>query len=636
MRLFAQLLASCLIVIVAIIVTALAVLQSQYGLSMAQIAVKEFTPYQFTARSLDYSLLKPFSLALEKPELIALSNRTPPPRYTAEYLSFSLAPFVSIQKNLTFNNVIIHGLTLDQKSYINFPKDVEIQHLALKNVNYKSDDVDFRHAKLQLSNWKSNDTKWGEYTGEFQFSAPEVRVKQQRITHVLVDSEFQNDVWNLHALSFNSALGNVMASAKKYPNNRWVVEQLTLSNAKIANTNDIDTLTKQWAHFAQYNDVEISRLDLLNVSIALTNFSLEHLNLSAQSIIFTRGEPLWANLPPHSLISFNANLLRIKQLVFTDFLGELSTSSHQININTLSAKINDDGFVSLSGKVNALSLTLDSLAINDLDLHLTADLLADIDGKFSLLEQIDIKKLAIKHANIYALEQDFPAQIIDLNIHGRNLAIRKNGHYGMWQGSMTASASITNINHIVLSSSYANMSVLDGIWKLNPLSLSFINGQLTATAEMDLNNNSRPWAVNAHGLNIPNQLYAKWFQSNFSLLGEHDVELSLSGLASNKDSFSYSLTGHLQATPYNTALKSPLSQSLHQSLQQMFVPFKSEEKARSRLLNITDVNLAANRGRIELAPVKINSKTEETELSGEWDLVTQQGALSITPNRVHQ
>lgn len=634
MRLICKLLVSCLIVLSTIFAITLAALQTKYALPMVQNILKELTPYELKARSLNYNVLDPFSLSVDMPELLGPENQTRRKRYVAEYLSFSFSPFLSIKEGITFDNVNIRGLTLNQETIANLPENLRIQRLALDDLSYKSDALSFAGAKLQLSNWKKNTSKWGEGQGEFQFSAPQVHVKQQTLENVLLNSELQKDKWTLHGFSFNSTFGDVTGSATWHLQDQWIVHQLTLSDARIENTADFDALKQQWAQFNQGKKLEIKQLDLLNINVALPTFSIEGLNLSAQSLLLKQGKLSWAKNTVNSQLSFGGSLLRIKQWVLTDFLGDLSGSSDGIDLGSFSAKIDDDGFISFSGGSNANNLSLKSLTINELDLNLTPDFLDYIKARLSSFERIEIKKLDLKDATIYALEGNFPAQVIGLNISGHNLLLRKNKQYGMWHGEMKVKAAIANINHVTLSSFYANMSAIDGIWTLHPINLLFDSGELTASAEIDINNVSHAWSFKAKGKKVPNQLYSQWLECYFPVRGEHDVELSLSGLGTNKDSLAYSLTGQMKVTPYKAILKTGPSQMLNQALINILTPLNEKSKINTLPLKIEEIYLHANRGRIELAPVKINSQTEETQLSGSWDLVTQKGSFSAKSSAI--
>ncbi|MDD1796183.1 AsmA family protein [Enterovibrio sp. ZSDZ42] len=627
MRLLIKLFASLLIVFVVTLATSLIVLSTNFGLPMLKQAVRLATPYQLNADSLEYSVLAPFSVALSGPNLEHDTDSDK--NRSAEFISFRLAPFSSLLGEWVFASVVVRGVDLDKTVKHTWPSSLSIRHFALDDVSYHGDVLSFDHADIQLSDWQNSAETWGDWRGRFQLSTPKIKVEGQVLTNVLLDSEYRDDVWEIWGLSLNSGFGNITGSATLHPDNQWTVHQLTLSDARIEPSKQLQRLSKQWNTFRQHNNIHIKRIDLLDVSAALEQVTVEHLNFSAQSVHLKKGELVWAPNAASSLVSFNASLFNVEQWLLTDLLAELSLSPTRVDVSAFSAKVNDEGFVSFSGAMGASSLELKTLIANGLDIEIDTDTLHNLHQKWTAFDSVSVDQLSVKHTSIVLPDPDFPLQIIGLNLRGRDMVTRKKARDGMWQGTLTASAAAASINRIAVSAPYASMRVDEaGEWHLDPLSLNFPQGQLSAKAQIQLQSPSHPWAATINGLRIPNSLYQHWLGAPLPLLGEHDVEIQLSGLAADKNSFAYSLSGEVSATPYQTQLVTQPEQSLSQRLLTLFLPQKQSEPSVSIPVKVGEVKIIADRGRIALTPVSIEATAEAASLSGNWDLVTKEGALS--------
>lgn len=648
-----KLIASFFIVFVVILITALTVLQTHYGLTMVQKTLEIMTPFKLQASQLEYHLLKPFRLSLKMPELIISDNKTSAKRYRAQYFSASFPPFSLMQENITFKKVLIKGLHLNEFSTDILPENLRIEDLLLQDVSYSSEAFSFDKARVQFSKWENKKAqshrpslleegmlgRWilnslaqqkPRQESEFQFSSQQVKIKQHLFRDVLINSTFKDNKWDIWEFSFKSAFGNVAGSVTLQDQNQWIFHHITISEARIENADLLNGLKKEWDTFNKKNNIEIKQLDLLDISASLKDVSIDHLNLLAHSLKFKQGK--WVqDDAKNASISFSSNLLRIHRWVLTDVLGQFSIASKKINLDAMSAKIDDKGFLSLSGTLSPSSLTLNKLTLVGLDVTLTPREAEQFSEKLAFLKSIEIKELSVKHANYFLEDPLFPVQIAGLNLKGKQLTLRQGAKNGIYKGEITLSAIIANINHIPLLSSFAKISVTDGLWKLDPLNLSFIDGQIDASAEINLNKKSHPWSFKAQGSNVPIEIYAQWLKSNFPLKGEHDFEVDVFGISGNIDSFNYSLTGQFDAKLHQILLKTRLKGSLEQNLISIFSPLSKGQKTKMRPLKAEKITLRADRGKITLIPVKVQNLNEVIQLSGTWDLVTKEGGF-LTDN----
>lgn len=625
MRLLAKLVASLVILFLVAFGTVLTLLSTDYGLPMTQMAVRTFSPYQLDADALEYDLLSPMTLALTAPALRQDGAHT---EFNAEYLSLRLSPLDTLFGTPSFNHVVIRGTALEPHLKSRLPGSLSIQHLALDNVSFRDKQLGFSHADIQLSQWQNSDAPWGTWQGEFLFSAPNADIDGLALSNLLIDSEYRDGKWEVWGLSFASQFGTVTGSAT-LENGDWLIHQLTVSDARIEQGDGLTQLLAQWQERRHTLNLTLNRLDLLDISLALPALTVEHLNLSAQSVYLKQGKLVWAPDASKSLLSFNANLAHYAPWVLTDVLADVALSPSTIDVAALSAKINDEGFLSVSGIHAKDTLTLKNLIASGLELELSNGLAATLQQQWTQLRNVSIDALSVRHTSVSSPDDAFPVFVSGLNVDGNALVLRKAGQNGMWQGKMTASAASASINRIVLPTPYAAMQVDNGVWQLDPLSLSFLQGQLNASASINLTNPSHPWQLSVSGLGVPDALYRRWLALSLPLNGRHDLELSLSGLGADKDSFAYSLSGKVTAQPLNTQLLAPAGQSLGQSLATAFAANTSMDNFTAQPVKLGEINIQADRGRISLSPVTISQPGQPFSMRGFWDLVTGEGSVSL-------
>ncbi|KKD59913.1 hypothetical protein RN22_13630 [Grimontia sp. AD028] len=625
MRFLAKLFASLVIITLVALGALITVLSTNYGLPLVQKTVATLTPYTLRATSLDYDLLSPFSFTLIEPELV--EQETENTLYRAGYASAALSLWDSIDGSLVLQSAVIRKATINLADKAALPESLSIKHLALDDVAYQSSAFAFDHADIQIANWQNTEEKWGSWQGQFQFSAPSLSIDGQTLTNLLLDSELNEEKWEIWGLSFNSQFGNITGSAT-IEDRKVTLHQLTLSDARIEPSDNLSNLTAMWASLSEDYDIAINRLDLLDVSASLDTLTLEHLNLSAQSVNLQGGELVWAANDASSLLSFNANLINYDTWLLTDVLAEMSLSPARIEVGAFSSKVDDEGYISFAGDMTPASLSLRSLVLNGLTLELEDGLSRSLSTYWKGFDNIRLNNLTVRHTNITVPDPAFPLQVMGLNLKGKDLLLRQASHNGMWLGELTGSAKAASINRIPVSSPYLAMRVEDGVWRLDPLSLTFQQGQLAAKANADLTNPSRPWLFEGTGLSLPTAIYSRWLGLNLPLEGEHDLSVRVSALGGDKDSLAYSLTGDLKATPHRTVMLANQGESFGQSLLMLFADKSGEAEKVALPVSLGEVKIAADRGRIGLAPLSLVQEGQRSTLSGQWDLVTGNGGLS--------
>lgn len=525
-------------------------------------------------------------------------------------------------------SVVIKGADVTDEWHNALPAQLTIEHIALDNISYSGTSMAFKDAAIQLTDWENSDAPWGNWQGQFLFSSPLVEIDGLPMSNLLLDSERAKESWEIWGISFNSQWGNITGSATLSDSRQWLFHQLTLSDAQLEYSSSLERVIDQWQDFTKNNVVSFRRLDLLDISASFETFTVEHLNASLQGLVLEHGKPMLADID--ALLSFNASLIRYQDWVMTDILSDVSLDGNDIDINAFSTKIADDGFISFAGKLNTTALSLNNLVISGMSLNAEDPILQSTFSALQQLNDVRVNNMTVKHTNVLYLDKRFPLQVVGLNLRGQNVVLKQAGKPGLWQGQLSASAASASVNRIPVSSPYFSMESHKGNWQIDPLSLSFIQGQFAAKAHIDLSRQSVPWKVTVTGLSVPNDIYARWLSLPIEINGEHDIALSLSGLADNEDSFAYSLSGELTATPHRLWLHADSGQSLSQSVLSALQHQDNAKNQNQRPLTISNIQLKADRGRISLAPVVIKEHNQSVNLSGRWDLVSGEADLEVS------
>ncbi|MDD1783575.1 AsmA family protein [Enterovibrio sp. ZSDZ35] len=623
-----KLFASVFIVVAVALLTLVALLHTQYGLTMVKHTISTFSSYTLTAEKLHYDITQPFSLTFDAPSLRHAQRESAQKDFQADSVSITLAPLSSLLGDYTLNSLVIKGADFTDRVHDALPTTLAIKHVALDSINYSGPSMSFKDAAIQLTDWTNSTASWGDWRGQFLFSSASVEVDGLPVSNVLLDSERAKDGWEIWGISFNSSWGNITGSATLSDSHQWLFHQLTLSDARLEYSESLNRIIKQGKDFAKDNEVAIRRFDLLDISASFDNVTIEHLNASIQDLALKQGELLLPDT--NALISFNASLLRYKDWVMTDILSDVALNDNNLDVNAFSTKIDDNGFFSFSGSLNASSLLVDNLVVAGLNLDAEDPIFQSSLSILQSLDDIQLNNVTVKHTQLQHLDKQFPLQAIGLNLRGQDIILKQAGHPGLWQGKLSASAASASINRIPISSPYFSMTSDAGKWQIDPISLSFLQGQLSAKAQIDLSRPSLPWQFTASGLSIPNDLYTRWLGLPLNINGEHDIEMTLSGLADNEDSFAYSLSGELTATPHRLWLHSEEGQSLSQSVLSALHHHSDTQQKNQRPLATGVITLNADRGRISLPAVPIKENTQRLRLSGNWDLVSGDADLRLS------
>lgn len=614
MRFFAKLLASGLIIFVTLLAILLASLHTSYGLPLVKNVANFVLDGEFDAQAMDYSLSKPLRIAFTAPSY----------RYTEQVFSVNQLdvtfPLDILRLKPHLRAVAIEGLTLDQNSSDILPASLTIDELTITDFSFAHPSVAISNAKLQLTNWRKANAQWGQASGKMQLDAQAVTHGKLRFNDVLIDSEFQNNRWEIWGFSFGLGNANVNGSATLEPHKRITFQQLTVSDAIVQNEQYVSDIAQLLSQTLASVDIDIQRTDILNFNAEWDNISVNSLNLSAQELSFKAEQPWW--LQKNALVSFNASYIGTPLAVANDPIAEMYIAPDTLHVSGFSAKLLE-GFLSFEGTLTSQDWQFDRFTANGLQWEIGEGELTLLQKYADRVQNVHFDDLSVSHTVISRFKHEFPIQINGLNVNGEKVSFKRNGHYGIWEGTLTASARMASINRQVVLEPYLEAANHNGEIQLKELLLPFPNGQLKLDGSIAKESISEPWQLNIEGLNVPLSLYHNWLQWPLPLVGEHDIEGRLHGLAGDTASFNYSLTGNITTAFHQLQLSPAAKVPLDEQLKGLFRPKQADDLSLfPSAITASTANLTLDRGRLTSNTVTVSSASETARINIDWDLVS--------------
>lgn len=598
-------------------------LSSPHALFLLQTTLTQLTPYQLSANTLYYDFKSPFSVAFDQLKIVKHQSNQETVLFEANHLSLDWIPYSLFQGQIALESLMIEKAEFNVTQLKSLPEKFKINALTLIEVDIKAPKITLHQTHLQLNHWQNERHLWGSWQGHFQMRIEQIEFAEHQFNAFLAQGQVDsNQNIDLHSLSFTSAYGEVSAELTLLDNS-LEIEHFILSHSIIDTPAQIVSLQNIWQTLNQNWNLNIQNFDLIDFNGQWQQNTIEHLNLSAHQLELDQAKTIWNQNAAQ--FSFSADLIQTKQGLFTDLLGTMVLTNKQIEIQSLSAQVNDKGLLSLSGQFTPSHFQINHLHLANIELD-TEVLQQNLPIDLSTVKQIDIEKLALKHINLTHIDANFPMQWFGIHLRGQKMRIREHQSWGLWRGETVLNATSAHLNHIAIFSPYIKVSADRHRWRISPFSISFQQGLLSLDAEINIDNESYPWTLNASGLQIPTAIYHRWLGFPVALSGYHDLDIEASGLARDFDSFAYSLSGTLEIMPVTTQLET----LKNASLAQVFFPNQSRIHSLPRsqvALELEKIEINAHRGHIQVQPIIIRTDKEESRLQGQWDLVTNEGQL---------
>ncbi|CAH0532331.1 hypothetical protein VST7929_00149 [Vibrio stylophorae] len=612
-----KLLLSLVIVIMVAFGSALAVLHTQYAVPMVQWLVEKTTPYALEVADIDYHIESPWEITLSQVTLTDQQKQTQ--SLSAERVQLWLTPFEILRGHWHFDTILIAAPNFKhwQPDQL-LSKTFVAKRLAIHHFHYSQGDIAFVDGKLQLDNWTpSNDDLW-HFDGEFQFSAKQLTWHQSQLDQILFSGHKQGKQWTFSGISADFLGAQLRGDIRVDESDRTIrVTGMTISDLRLQNWQPLRQLKQQFEHYGQAGyHLLVERLDIMGMSVAEENHSVEELNIAVHRFDTRKGR--WQQ--KDAIVSLQASDLIWDHWQIQNPLLELRIQPNRWYIDGASLKMLD-GYICLEGEISPQQAKIHKLDINSIKWISTGPVRHALQAYIATLDNLAIDELAVHYSHYIDPDEDWPMQLSALNGAGKQLILKRDGQYGLWHGELQLSATQASFNQVDLRTPELIMSTEKGQWQM-ALNTLFSHGLMQATMQMDLAQISKPWQLSIKADGIPANLYQRWFQWPLPILGDHDLTLNLSGLAADRTALNHTLSGDIRYEFRDLRLDRMSEKTLWQQLSdtqwQWRQSWPLEKLSKSVTLDDAKGEFSIDRGELKLPATQLQGQQMQVMLKGNW------------------
>ncbi|EHK8984948.1 AsmA family protein [Vibrio vulnificus] len=523
-----------------------------------------------------------------------------------EQLEIWLSPELYANRHVQVASVLLDGLSLQTglsrspKTFI--PSTVQIHQLAISNLDYADNQLSARGIKFQVKQpqWQRSD-QFIPF-GEIQFSAEQLYWQGEAFNQPLLDIDYKPQDSTLYGLSLSWRGAKVSGQAEQYPQG-WSLVNVTVEGLDLSQQQLTSILAKPWERFGS-QITHINSLDILRSSLALEDYRLINFELSSENL--TLPFSLWQQ--QQGLISFSAESVQDQHNVWVEPRIKLTLDPNTINVEEASAQW-QQGNLLFSGTIKPDAIALDQLMVNNVKWA------AEQPGEGAWLWQwlenasyVSVERLNIERSQFIQLIRQPYWQLSGLNIDGEKLRLKQEQQLGLWQGKLRATAANASYQDILSSHPLVEMHSDDGLWQLDRLFAPLKQGYIEAYGQLQLNSLSKPWQATLNADGLPMGLLLSELPLPFDLNAISSIDVSATGLGGDWAMFSHSLTG-----------------GVHARLHEAYTPF---DEGNILPLQVSEISLSMERGKLTLAPVKLQGPDIEGTIGGASDLTApEQGGI---------
>ncbi|MGL0817220.1 AsmA family protein [Vibrio vulnificus] len=523
-----------------------------------------------------------------------------------EQLEIWLSPELYANGRVQVASVLLDGLSLQTglsrspKTFI--PSTVQIHQLAISNLDYADNQLSARGIKFQVKQpqWQRSD-QFIPF-GEIQFSAEQLYWQGEAFNQPLLDIDYKPQDSTLYGLSLSWRGAKVSGQAEQYPQG-WSLVNVTVEGLDLSQQQLTSILAKPWERFGS-QITHINSLDILRSSLALEDYRLINFELSSENL--TLPFSLWQQ--QQGLISFSAESVQDQHNVWVEPRIKLTLAPNTINVEEASAQW-QQGNLLFSGTIKPDAIALDQLMVNNVKWA------AEQPGEGAWLWQwlenasyVSVERLNIERSQFIQLIRQPYWQLSGLNIDGEKLRLKQEQQLGLWQGKLRATAANASYQDILSSHPLVEMHSDDGLWQLDRLFAPLKQGYVEAYGQLQLNSLSKPWQATLNADGLPMGLLLSQLPLPFDLNAISSIDVSATGLGGDWAMFSHSLTG-----------------GVHARLHEAYTPF---DEGNILPLQVSEISLSMERGKLTLAPVKLQGPDIEGTIGGASDLTApEQGGI---------
>lgn len=660
-------------------------MQSQYAAQVVNYLLKQYSSAPVSVSSVEYSF--PNQLLLQGIELGELNQQ---PIYI-EHAEIWFSKDSILKKKLIIDSLLLSDLSLqDGLPALSLSLNTEIRQLAVAHLDYSDKDIVARDIGFQIRDPKIDWQKLGlssnsdneENTvaeqssnqqvenaqsiateenvttslntlnkvdllssiyGKIQFSAAQVYWQGEAINNILLDTVLKPEDSTIYGLSFDWRDTQISGQAEEYKQG-WSLINVTIDKLRVNQQEYSDLAHIDWPFFLS-KVYHINSLDLLNSTLELPNIQLTNGNISIENVLL----PFALDSQDKGYISLNAESIRYLNQIALEPSFKLHLNQESLAVDDFSANFKQ-GQIYLQGEFNQQSAHLDQLYINGLKWleqdDSSAEILAAMSKAISSLNAVTIDQLKIDNSQVIQLKHSPHWQASGLTINGDKLELIRDASLGLWNGNLRIRAANASYKQLLTTQPSIEMNSNNGQWQLTDLFVPLENGLVEAVGEYRLNQVSQPWRIEASADGLPLQLLTPWLPKTIEPEGLTEFQLSLQGLAGDALMLQHSLTGELIGSIRESAIsianrESKLTGSKNTGIDGTATNIEIEtdtaptitvEQTNNHVtpFESSEVYIRADRGRIEVKPIKITGADLTGQLNASYDLAgEEEGKISL-------
>jgi hypothetical protein len=588
--LIAALIALCLLSILLIFAT----LHTKYAAPLINTFTKQWQPYPFSIREVEYHYPNEITLR----DISFETNKLAIQQINQVTLWLSWSKLLRSSKGIS--DVLINGVSIQQPSS-SYPKEIthwNLDSISLKNIDYSDKTVTINDLQLQLEN-----PQWTKGSvipnGILQASASQVYYQGEAFNHFLIDAKFAQEHSKIYGLSFEWHDAKISTQAQRQADG-WSLVNTTINqlhfDVKQLETPIFKSLLSPITH--------INSLDILNSELSFEAFKAVNLNASFEHFQFPFA--LWQQ--NDAIMSLDADSIIWNNLPFIEPRISLSLRSNEITLHDADTVFNQ-GRIQVSGVATPTSLLLDNVLLDGIKYHQDEESITpNIEpylGYLDSLMSLSINRLKINRGQWIQLQREPFWQISGLNVDISGLNVKQKYLWGMWQGELAASANSISYGDTIATQALMEASSKKGLWQLERFFVPFSEGYLDAKASIDFVAASKPWSLDLSFDGLPLEPLINNELIGYGITGVTDGHISMSGLAADEKAVRQTVTGTIDTSFRDT----------HYLL--------GEQSDHLQAFNVSPLNIIAQRGQLDIQSWTISGEGIDGGGQGQVDLAAQ-------------
>ncbi|MCJ2378890.1 AsmA family protein [Vibrio sp. ZSDZ34] len=588
--LIAALIALCLLSILLIFAT----LHTKYAAPLINTFTKQWQPYPFSIREVEYHYPNEITLR----DISFETNKLAIQQINQVTLWLSWSKLLRSSKGIS--DVLINGVSIQQPSS-SYPKEIthwNLDSISLKNIDYSDKTVTINDLQLQLEN-----PQWTKGSvipnGILQASASQVYYQGEAFNHFLIDAKFAQEHSKIYGLSFEWHDAKISTQAQRQADG-WSLVNTTINqlhfDVKQLETPIFKSLLSPITH--------INSLDILNSELSFEAFKAVNLNASFEHFQFPFA--LWEQ--NDATMSLDADSIIWNNLPFIEPRISLSLRSNEITLHDADAVFNQ-GRIQVSGVATPTSLLLDNVLLDGIKYHQDEESITpNIEpylGYLDSLMSLSINRLKINRGQWIQLQREPFWQISGLNVDISGLNVKQKYLWGMWQGELAVSANSISYGDTIATQALMEASSKKGLWQLERFFVPFSEGYLDAKASIDFVAASKPWSLDLSFDGLPLEPLINNELIGYGITGVTDGHISMSGLAADEKAVRQTVTGTIDTSFRDT----------HYLL--------GEQSDHLQAFNVSPLNIIAQRGQLDIQSWTISGEGIDGGGQGQVDLAAQ-------------